>query len=188
LPGKYWESVAMKSTNWRTVAESIGITAIVISLVFVGIQLRQDRDLAQVASFGSTAESANALSELVQGNSEVWVRGLNGEELIDEELAVFMSIVRAVESRYMNFIIRWQASGDERFDPDAHARIYAYYIYMYPGLRRVSKDEIKIGQHRSATFGRPANGVPLYKMASPYLNQLDEAAPEIPIKKTYVIW
>jgi len=178
----------MKSTNWRTVAESIGITAIVISLIFVGIQLRQDRDLAQVASFGSTADSANSLSELVQGDSDVWVRGLNGEELTDEELAVFMSMIRAVEARYMNFIIRWQASGNERFDPNTHARIFAYYIYMYPGLRRISSDEIKIGQHRSATFGRPANGVPLYEMASPYLKQLDEAAPEIPIDKTYVIW
>ena len=176
------------ASNWKDTVELVGIAAIVISLVFVGIQLQQDRDLAQVSSFGSTAESANALSELVQGNSEVWVRGLNGEELTDAEWAVFMSVIRAVESRYMNFIIRWQASGDDRFDPEIHARIYAYYVYMYPGLRRISEDEIKFGQHRSATFGQPANGVPLYEMASPYLKQLDEAAPEIPIIKTYVIW
>jgi len=176
------------ASNWKDTVELVGIAAIVISLVFVGIQLQQDRDLAQVASFGSTAESANALSELVQGNSDVWVRGLNGEELTDAEWAVFMSVIRAVESRYMNFIIRWQASGDDKFDPESHARIYAYYIYMYPGLRRISEDEIKFGQHRSATFGQPANGVPLYEMASPYLKQLDEAAPEIPIIKTYVIW
>jgi len=178
----------MKSTDWKTVAESIGIAAIVISLVFVGIQLQQDRDLAQVSSYGSVVESANGLSELVQGDSEVWVRGLNGEELTDAELAVFMSMIRAVDHRYMNFIVRWRASSDERFDPETHARIFAYYIYMYPGLRKVFEDEIKIGQHRSAAFGQPANGVPLYEMASPYLKQLDEAAPEIPINKTYVIW
>ncbi len=178
----------MKLEDWKTVAESIGIVAIVISLVFVGVQLQQDRDLAQVSSFGSTVESANALSELVQGNSEVWVRGLNGEELADTELAVFMSMIRAVESRYMNFIVRWRAASDERFDPEAPARLFAYYIYMYPGLRRVSENQIKIGQHRSAAFGRPAYGVPLYEMAAPYLKQLDEASPEIPIDKNYIIW
>ena len=178
----------MKSIDWKTVVESIGIAAIVTSLVFVGIQLQQDRDLAQVSSYGSVAESAIGLSELVQGDSEVWVRGLNGEELTDAELAVFMSMIRAVENRYMNFIIRWEASGDEKFDPETHVRIFAYYIYMYPGLRRVSEDAIKFGQHRSATFGLPANGAPLYMMASPYLKQLDEAGPEIPVIKKYVIW
>jgi hypothetical protein len=176
------------ASYWKDRVELIGIVAIAISLVFVGLQLQQDRALAQVSTFGSTTESANALSELVQGNSEVWVRGLNGEELTDTEWAVFTSVIRAVESRYMNFIVRWQQYSDERFDPEAHARIFAYYIYMYPGLRKHSEDEIKMSQHRSATFGQAANGVPLYEMASPYLKQLDEAAPVIPITKTYVIW
>ncbi len=40
---KYWEIVVMKSTNWRTVAESIGITAIVISLVCPELAHRPER-------------------------------------------------------------------------------------------------------------------------------------------------
>jgi hypothetical protein len=178
----------MNSGNWRTIAETIGIMAIVVSLVFVGIQLQQDRQLAQVSSFGSTTESANALAELVQSHSQVWVRGLDDEELTDAELAVFMSMIRAVESRYMNFIIRWQAAGVESLDPETHVRIFAYYIYMYPGLRRVFNHAIEMGEHRSSVFGQPARGVPLYEMASPYLKQLDEAAPELPAIKTHVVW
>jgi hypothetical protein len=178
----------MKSNDWKTVAESIGIAAIVVSLIFVGLQLQQDRDLAQVSSYGSVAESTNGLSELIQGNSEVWVRGLNGEELNDSELAVFMSMIRAVEHRYMNFFVRWRASSNEALDPENHFRVFAYYIYMYPGLRKVFDDQINLDQLRSAAFGRPANGSPIYEMASPYLKQLDEAAPKIPINKTYVIW
>ena len=178
----------MKSTDWKTVAEMIGISAIVISLVFVGIQLQQDRDLAQVSSFGSVAESTNALSELVQSHSEVWVRGLDGEPLSDAESAVFMSMIRAVEFRYMNLIVRWQAIGDESFDPEIHARIFAYYAYLHPGLRRVLENEIKTSQLRSDAFGQPARGAPLYEFALPYLKHLDDAAPEIPIIKTYIIW
>ena len=178
----------MKPIDWKSIAELIGISAIVVSLIFVGVQLQQDRDLAQVSSYGSVAESTNGLSELVQSNSEVWVRGLSGEELDDAESAVFMSIIRAVEQRYMNFFVRWRASREERLDPQVHIRQFAYYIYMYPGLRKVYEDELKVGQHRSAAFGKPTNGVPLYESASPYLKQLDDAGPDIPIDKKYVIW
>ena len=174
--------------NWRTVAESIGVTAIVVSLVFVGLQLQQDRDLAQVATFGSTTESANALSELVQSHSEVWVRGLKGEELTDAETAVFSSIVRAVESRYMNFIIRWRASADAQFNPELFARNFAYYVYMYPGLRQYVQIHTEISQDRNGAFGRTDNGRPLFRMIEPYLKILDDSAPELPVKKTYIVW
>ena len=133
-------------------------------------------------------ESANALSELVQNHSEVWVRGLEGEELSDSETAIFMSLVRAVEARYMNFIIRWQASSDERFDSEVHARNFAYYIYMYPGLRKAVQDQARISQYRSAALAEASPDPPLIEMALQYVKILDDAAPEIPIIKTYVIW
>jgi len=37
----------VNTINWRTIFEAIGIVAIVVSLVFVGIQLRQDRAVAR---------------------------------------------------------------------------------------------------------------------------------------------
>ena len=37
----------MRNSNWRNVFEAIGIAAIVISLIFVGIQLRLDRAVAR---------------------------------------------------------------------------------------------------------------------------------------------
>ena len=178
----------MKSTNWKTVAESVGITAIVVSLVFVGIQLRQDRDLTQVSTFGSMTESANALSDLVHNNSEVWVRGLKGEDLTDAEMAIFMSLVRAVEARYMNWIVRWQAAGDERFDAEIHARNFAFYIYMYPGLRKAVQDRAEIFQKRAAAHEERSPDPPLYEMALPHLKHLDEAAPELPANRTFIIW
>ena len=40
-----------------------------------------------------------------------------------------MSMIRAVESHYMNFIIRWQIAGDGSLDPETHPRVFAYYIH-----------------------------------------------------------
>ena len=97
--------------------ELVGVAAIVASLVFVGFQLRQDRELMTVATFGSVTESINSLSELVQNRSELWVRGLDGEELTDPENAIFMSMVSAVETHYINFLVRWSAAGNESRTP-----------------------------------------------------------------------
>jgi hypothetical protein len=133
-------------------------------------------------------ESANALSELVQNHSEVWVRGLDGETLTDSEKAIFMSLVRAVEARYMNFIIRWQASSGEGFDSEVHVRNFAYYIYMYPGLRKAVQDQARISQYRIAAFAERTTEPPLIEMALQYVKVLDDAAPDIPIIKTYIIW
>ena len=39
----------MKTGNWKDSAELVGIAAIVASLIFVGIQLRQEQRIAQKA-------------------------------------------------------------------------------------------------------------------------------------------
>ncbi len=53
----------MKSTNWKDVAELVGIAAIVASLVFVGLQMRQDHVLARSELGGGSFESLAALRQ-----------------------------------------------------------------------------------------------------------------------------
>ena len=43
----------MKSTDWKTVAEFTGIAAIVVSLVFVGYELRQSTAIARSDAYSS---------------------------------------------------------------------------------------------------------------------------------------
>jgi hypothetical protein len=45
----------LKSTNWKDIAELIGMTAIVASLIFVGYQLKQDREIAIAEAFQTRA-------------------------------------------------------------------------------------------------------------------------------------
>ena len=51
----------MKTTNWKDVAESVGIAAIVASLVFVGLQMRQDHVIARSELAAGSFESIAAL-------------------------------------------------------------------------------------------------------------------------------
>lgn len=57
----------MKSTNWKDIAELIGIAAIVASLVFVGLEMRQNHVLARselgAGSFESLASLRQEMTE-----------------------------------------------------------------------------------------------------------------------------
>lgn len=55
----------MKSTNWKDVAELVGIAAIVASLVFVGLQMRQDRVFARSELGAASFESLASLRQLM---------------------------------------------------------------------------------------------------------------------------
>ena len=71
----------MANTTWKDIAEFVGITAIVASLVFVGIQLNQDREVAlsEVAQFSAAtyAELQIALAE----HSEILAKSNRQEAL-----------------------------------------------------------------------------------------------------------
>ena len=51
----------MNSTNWKDVAELFGIAAIVASLLFVGLELRQSHQIAIAAEYQERATTVNNL-------------------------------------------------------------------------------------------------------------------------------
>lgn len=122
----------MKKSGWKDTAELIGIAAIVASLVFVGFQLRQDQHIAQAQVFSDYGESHTAWVELVTTNADVWVRGLNADELSNTEAAQFdaMAVGYWVQqrSKYLRSI---RLAGR----PDFIITDTANFIYQHEGLR-----------------------------------------------------
>ena len=47
----------MKKMNWKDIAESVGIAAIVASLIFVGMQLRQSQEFAVADQYQDRASA-----------------------------------------------------------------------------------------------------------------------------------
>ncbi len=56
----------MNSTNWKDIAELIGIAAIVASLVFVGLQMKQSQEIALSNAYQSRAAT---VIEMVTANA-----------------------------------------------------------------------------------------------------------------------
>jgi hypothetical protein len=85
----------MANSNWKDVAEIVGMTAIVASLIFVGFQMRQDRQIAEAQIFSHYGESHTVWVGLVTSNMDTWIAGLDGSELNGSENARFEAMALA---------------------------------------------------------------------------------------------
>ena len=115
----------MKKSDWKDTAELIGIAAIVASLVFVGMQMKQSQDIA--LSQASQARTAMAIETLISTTENpIYVsavaKGRSGrrEELTLEEQVTMTQYATAVlmsyddqHFQYINGFVteeRWQAA------------------------------------------------------------------------------
>jgi hypothetical protein len=126
----------MNSLHWRDVAELVGVAAIVASLIFVGLQLKQDRRLGMADITSARTESAVALTQLVTENRELWIKGLAGEELSKVDEMTFFAIAETIETYLFEEWSNLSQIGEGEF-ADAVLKDYAHQIYVYPGLRRI---------------------------------------------------
>lgn len=132
----------MKSTNWKDIAELAGIAAIVVSLVFVGLQLRQDRVVALAQTYQSSLQSAIELNVAMAEHAEVWAKARKTSDLTDAETIVInelLSMWRArafFESRSGEAINegRWRGPV-ERFAIVLHQNATAKRLYL-DGVQR----------------------------------------------------
>jgi len=66
-----------------------------LSLAFVGIQLQQDQKIAGAQAYIDAASQITELNQLISENKDIWVRGLDDEELSKEDEVEFQSIYHA---------------------------------------------------------------------------------------------
>ena len=89
----------MKSSSWKDYAEPIGTAAIVASLIFVGMQMKQSQDIAASAIYQErTTASVDAALSLASNPTWITarlkadsgqVRTMTPEELLAARMAVF---------------------------------------------------------------------------------------------------
>jgi len=126
----------VKTTNWKDFAELIGITAIVASLIFVGLQMRQEQKIALAEARDSTLISRFELSEAIKDDVGIWLAGSSGQELSDDERAKFELLVHQLNDTwfFMYTGMRELQSEEElEFLVNRFARI----LYNNPGALEV---------------------------------------------------
>ena len=173
----------MKTLHWRDLAELVGVAAIVASLIFVGLQLQQDRKLGMADITSARTESAVALTQLVTENRELWIKGLDGEELSTVEEMTFFAIAETIETYLFEEWSNLSQIGDEEF-ADTVLKDYAYQIYMYPGLRRIWEED----GERLRTQESMNSGNAFRTTVDEELADLQSRGYVVPIEPNYVYW
>jgi hypothetical protein len=126
----------LKFERWKELFEAIGLIAIVASLVFVGIELRQSRAIAisegNLANAQIQIERNNAISEY----SIVWIKGNSGEPLTENEAVIFENLVR---NQAIHSFMEYARLRQVEFDDAAETVIaqFAIFLFQNPGAREV---------------------------------------------------
>ena len=131
---KTGEAEFMKDANWKDIVELVGIAAIVASLIFVGLEIQQSREIARLEWTGILTEEQIALDSLLAGDAEVWRNGCEGAELSAVEQTVF---ARQFSSFHHFAFARWvRANGGlTGANPRFVSKEYAKNIHRFAGFR-----------------------------------------------------
>ena len=165
------------SMNWKEVAEILGIGAIVASLVFVGLQLRQSEQIARAEIQATFGMMSIEIAALMTDYSDVWVRGNAQEELNDADTAVFANLVTALnDSIYSNFWQMWQIDGEQRAID--YLQDFSGFLYRHPGVRQVwSQREANLKRYRIALGSNAEENYVYVETILDNLNELDRIQP-----------
>jgi len=125
----------VKSMGWKDGVEVVGMVAIVASLIFVGLEMRQARDIAlserTVTMLLSDIEARRPIYEF----PDIWARGNAGEELNRSEAVIYGALIRdlnayAYQRRYSASLM------DDQGSFEAASWDMAGFLYENPGARR----------------------------------------------------
>ena len=119
--------------SWRLIAEVIGVTAIVASLLFVGFQLRQDAQIARADVFSAFASTTIEMNQAHYAYADLIAKANRDETLTDAEEYVLEEIVNNLflNVRFLN--IRAQRLGE--IGSSTNELIFSAHLFQNPGLR-----------------------------------------------------
>lgn len=138
----------LKTTNWKDIAELIGIAAIVVSLIFVGLQIQQDREIATAQLFANYDNTILEWGGLISENHDVWSRGLKGKELDEAERAAFYTLGGTFFFKEGGRFVRARTMSS--YSPSLVVDYVAQTIFKYPSLESVWRQQPFVLQQEAA--------------------------------------
>jgi hypothetical protein len=126
-----------KVNDWL---QLVGIFALVASLIFVGLQLKQTQEVAVTETTNGYIEQSLNLKGLLIDNADVWKKACAGDELSPEDQIKASQLYRAVaEFNYFT----WIGATRGVFQGDGVSQInrFAAHLHRYPGFRKMAESE-----------------------------------------------
>ena len=127
-------SLKMKKIDLGQTVSILANVGVLAGLVFVGMQLQQAERIALGDGLMTASQRQYLIAEAVGQAPDIWVNGLAGKELSDEERAHFEELA---EGKLLFYYANWYRSlqvGNRRSAADRWVRETALDLYDHPGL------------------------------------------------------
>ncbi len=125
----------MKLAGWKELIEAVGIIAIVASLLFVGMELRQSRAIAIADGNLANAENQIAINDAINEHAAIWGRGNAGESLDENDAVIFRNLVSSKSIHaFMEYARLEQVEFHEA--ADTAAAQFSVFLFQNPGARQ----------------------------------------------------
>jgi hypothetical protein len=123
---------AMANVKWKDTAELIGIGAIVASLMFVGLQMRQEQVIARAQSLNEYIATGVDYRIAISEYSDILVKGNSGAQLDEVELHRLQMMMEAAEDR---IFLQSMATRPLGFQLSTAELKFASFLYRNPAAR-----------------------------------------------------
>lgn len=128
--------MSIKPNSLKDIAELVGFAAIIASLVFVGLQLRQSEVIARSELNATVLANKIAVNATIIEHADIWERGNRGEKLVGADVTIFSRQVLSINDEayfaVQNFL-EWGRVDDAKADTG----VFAAFLHENPGARRV---------------------------------------------------
>ena len=162
----------------------VGMAAIVVSLIFVGLQLRQSEHAAQSDLSQSSVIVGVEISTLMAEHSDIWLRACAGEELSPPEQFIANSIYFRYVQDNFNSWVRNESTGIGFMDPSFFTDALAANIHRYPGFRQMT-----LSWNDWADRGSPSSDDPIVKgYREEVIRRMSELEKEEPSPNADLAW
>jgi len=125
--------IAMTSASWKDIVEYVGISAIVASLIFVGLQMQQTQSIAVSQVMSANAGHRIASNIAIAEHADVWVKANSGAELNAAESLLVDKLIDNVFTVRASLWVHYQGLGREK-SADRILANYAGFLHRNPGI------------------------------------------------------
>jgi hypothetical protein len=138
----------------KNIAETVGVIAIVLSLVFVGLQLQQTHEIAVSEIFSANTGHRIEANIAIVDNSAVWAKASSGKALTAEEFLVIDRLIENLWEARLSLFHHFYELGDEA-GADVILTDFAEYLYQNPGILEIwTNQQLRLSEARTTISGQ----------------------------------
>jgi len=140
--------------NWKGIAEVVGVSAIVASLIFVGIQIRQEKNVAVSQIFQTTMAAQVEIHIAMAEHADLLAKARNPNDLTEAERIAVEQLIESWAARSF-----FEYVSVRRLDEGVWSgpvNIFAFQLADNPGLHQLWSEKTDRTENFYAQFNQGA--------------------------------